>query len=240
MISVNFVRNIVLALLEKNNYGYLKPDAFNMLCTMAQQDLFENLFYQYTAWLNKENKRLTGSEYANIPKNIREQIDVFSTYTDNTNFTYDLASGLWSYSGTDLYRAEYLSLINAQGRKVEIEEVKKSELDRLQNGNLISATYPIYTRIGDKFKIAPQVQSGYTVELFFIRKPKDVKWCYVNVNGNAVFNASDPLLQDIELHISLLVPFIVKVLGYAGLTIREQEVEQMAQTEEVKLLQKQA
>lgn len=240
MISVNFVRNIVLALLEKNNYGYLKPDAFNMFCTMAQQDLFENLFYQYTAWLNKENKRMTNSEYADIGKNIQEQIDVFSTYSDNSNFTYDAGNDLWNYSGNDLYRVEQLTLINSQNKRKEIELVKKSEQDRLVNGNLTSLTYPVYIRIGEAFKVTPIIPSGYTTELFFIRKPKEVKWTYINVSGNPVYTASDPTLQDIELHPSLLVPLVIKVLSYAGLTIREQEVEQMAQTEEVKLLQKQA
>ena len=70
MIGVNIVRNVIMNLLNKNNNGYCSPDDFNSFSNLAQLDLFENLFFQYTNWLNKENKRLTNSEFANIPRNI--------------------------------------------------------------------------------------------------------------------------------------------------------------------------
>ena len=133
-------------LLNKNNYGYISPEEFNTYCNLAQLDMFENLFFQYNQWLAKQNKRMTETEYANIPKNIREQIDVFATYTTETNFVYDEANDIWNYTGSDLYRVENISLVNAQDKKIDIEEVNKSELNRLKNGNLISLTYPAYEK----------------------------------------------------------------------------------------------
>lgn len=242
MISTNSVRNLVLFLLNKNNHGYLKPEEYNSYSQLAQIDIFENLFYQYTNWLNKENRRMTNGEYANIPKNIREQIDVFATYSTISNFTFNPTTMLWSYTGNDLYRAEGLSLVNSQNKKTDIEEVPKIELNRLANSGMIAPTftYPIYCRIGDSFQILPNLTTGYSAELFFLRKPKDPKWTYVNSNGNPVYSASATDLQNFELHPSNLVPLVMKILAYAGLNLRADDVEQFANNEEVKKAQTQS
>jgi len=231
-----------MRLLNKTNNGYISPDEFNDFANLAQMDIFENLFYQYANWLNKENKRMSNSEYANIPKNIREQIDVFATYTTTANFTYDSITNLWSYTGTDLYRAENLSLVNAQGKKTDIEELRKSEVNRVQNSNYISPsfTYPAYERVGESFRIFPTLTTGYSAELFFIRKPKTPKWTYVNVQGNPVYSASASDLQNIELHPSNFVPLIAKILLYCGVSLREEQILQASKEEEILLAQKQA
>lgn len=229
-------------LLNKNNFGYCTPDEYNSFSNLAQLDVFEDLFFQYTNWKNKDNRRMTNSEYANIPKNISEQIDVFATYTTDANFTYDTLTNLYSYTGNDLYRAENLSLINSQGRKTDIEQVSKTELNRMVNSDMVNPTftYPICERIGDSFRIYPTLTTGYTAELFFIRKPKEPKWTYTNVQGNPVYNASASDLQNFELHPSNFVPLVMKILGYAGLNLREEQVQQTANSEEMKQIQTQS
>lgn len=242
MILINPVRNVVMRLLNKNNNGYCNPDEFNDYANLAQMDIFENLFYQYTNWLNKENKRMSNSDYADIPKNLREQIDVFATYTTTANFTYDAPTNLWSYTGNDLYRAGNLSLVNAQGKKTDIEELSKSEVNRVINSELISPsiTYPAYERVGESFRIYPTLPSGYSAELFFLRKPKAPKWTFVNSQGNPVYNASATDLQNIELHPSNFVPLITKIMLYCGVSIREEQIVQALKEEEILLAQKQA
>ena len=44
---IDDVRTTVLAVLNKNNYGYLSPMDFNLYAKQAQLEIFENLFYQY-------------------------------------------------------------------------------------------------------------------------------------------------------------------------------------------------
>ena len=41
---INSVRNTVLAILNKNNYGYIAPNDFNLYAKQAQLDLFEDYF----------------------------------------------------------------------------------------------------------------------------------------------------------------------------------------------------
>tara|TARA_R100000655_G_scaffold37997_1_gene72811 strand:+ start:1855 stop:2931 length:1077 start_codon:yes stop_codon:yes gene_type:complete len=75
---INEVRNAVLAFLNKNNYGYITPQDFNLYAKQAQLDLFEDLFFQYNYQVNKENARQSGTGYADIKKGIEEDIDIFS------------------------------------------------------------------------------------------------------------------------------------------------------------------
>lgn len=240
MISVNYIRNATLFILNKNNLGYIAPSEFDIFCGLAQRDIYENLFYQYNQFINKQNKRLTGSEYANISKNIQEQIDHYAEYTNNTNFTYDSIKGTWSYTGNDLYRSENLSLVEiATQKKIDVELVSKSQLNVLKNSPMTtpSLLFPAYTKIMDEFKVVPTVPSTHTLELFYLRSPKSPKWTYTNVAGNPVFNPSASDLQNIDLHESLMIPFLVKVLSYCGLSLRENDVEAYANSEEMKKAQ---
>jgi hypothetical protein len=243
MILINKVRNTVLHLLDKNNRGFISPEKFDSFCYLAQMDIFENLFYQYNKWLANKSKHLTGTEYADIPKNIKEQIDVFSAYSTISNFTYNPTTELWSYTGSDKYRDEGLSLKNASGKRVDVEQVSKGiELNNLINSkiNAPTTTYPIYVKIGNGFKVYPTVPAGFSLELLYIRVPKTPKWSYLLVQGNPIYNAGASDKQDIELDDSLFVPFVTKVMAYCGVSIREQDVVAAASNAEATMDQKQS
>ena len=75
---INTVRNTVLSVLNKNNYGYLSPSDFNLFAKQAQLDIFEDYFYEYNYQINKENARTSGTGYADIRKGIEEAIEIFS------------------------------------------------------------------------------------------------------------------------------------------------------------------
>ena len=76
--NINEVRNTVLAIANKNNYGYISPGDFNLYAKQAQMDMFEDYFYQYNNWINRQNQRTSGSGYADIIKGLVEVIDTFS------------------------------------------------------------------------------------------------------------------------------------------------------------------
>ena len=75
---INDVRNTVLAIANKNNYGYISPQDFNLYAQQSQMDIFEDYFYQYNTQLTKENQRMSGTGYADITKGLVEVIDYFS------------------------------------------------------------------------------------------------------------------------------------------------------------------
>jgi hypothetical protein len=236
MISINNVRNTVLFFLNKNNRGYITPLEFDAFCKMAQLEIFEQLFYDLNAFLNKKQKRLTNTEYANLPKNIRQQIDNFATYTTSTNFTLD--DGAWVYSGTDkIYRYIGMSVVYPNGKKIDCEELMKSVWNNVVNSDLNkpSLIFPVFRKINDTFEVNPILPTNYRAELFFLRTPKDPKWTFITtVNGDPIYNASATDKQDIELDESLFSKLVIKVLAYSGLSIREEQVMSAANQEEIK------
>lgn len=96
--SINEVRNTVLAIANKNNYGYISPQDFNLYAKQAQMDMFEDYFYSYNNWINKQNGRMSGTGYADITKGLVEVIDSFSTQVflpQNNSNTYSLPNNYY-------------------------------------------------------------------------------------------------------------------------------------------------
>ena len=75
---INSVRNTVLAIINKNNYGYISPSDFNLFAKQAQLDLFDEYFINYNQQINEENARVSGTGYADIKLGYEEVIDTFS------------------------------------------------------------------------------------------------------------------------------------------------------------------
>jgi hypothetical protein len=74
---INSVRNSVLSVLNKNNYGYVSPSDFNLYAKQAQIELFEEYFSNYNKVVNAENARSSGSDYSDLNKAIGETLEYF-------------------------------------------------------------------------------------------------------------------------------------------------------------------
>ena len=101
MSIINTVRATVLSIANKNNFGYITPNDFNLYAKQAQLDIFEDYFYQYNSWIVKQNARVSGSGYADIVKGLVEVLDYFS-----------LTKSLISSNGYDFKLPEDYYLIN--------------------------------------------------------------------------------------------------------------------------------
>ena len=84
---INEVRNTVLSVLNKNNYGYVSPSDFNLFAENAQMEIFEEYFSSYNKAINMENARSAGSDYAEIEGPIAETIEGFlvTNFLSNVN-----------------------------------------------------------------------------------------------------------------------------------------------------------
>jgi len=89
---INDVRNIVLSILNKENRGYVTPMEFNLYAKQAQLDIFENYTFLYSNAINKQNARMHGEGYSDIPKNIGEVIDLFS---ERSVLSYNTVTGYY-------------------------------------------------------------------------------------------------------------------------------------------------
>ena len=86
---INDVRNTVLAILNKDNNGYITPEEFNLFAKNAQREIFEQYFHDYSLAINKINAQMHSSGYADIPGRLREVIEKFS---DRSTLTYNISS----------------------------------------------------------------------------------------------------------------------------------------------------
>jgi hypothetical protein len=74
---INSVRNAVLSILNKNNYGYLSPSDFNLFAQNSQMEIYEEYYSNYNKVTNAENARTSGTEYADIEQPIAEVLEYF-------------------------------------------------------------------------------------------------------------------------------------------------------------------
>ena len=74
---INSVRNAVLSVLNKNNYGYLSPSDFNLFAANSQMEIYEEYYSNYNKVINAENARSSGVDYADIEQPIAEVLEYF-------------------------------------------------------------------------------------------------------------------------------------------------------------------
>ena len=219
-ININKVYRVVLAILNKEQRGYLTPDQFNRLGRQAQLDLFEKSFYDYNRALIKENRIGSSSEYGDIAGNIQEKIDVFAKSATLT-FTTGIAA-----EPNDLYRTILLT-VNGD---TEVEPVKKTELAYLNSSKLTapSASYPVYYSEGDNVKIFPTTITSANID--YIKIPLDPIWGYTSSGGAYTYASGSS--TDFELHPSEESLLVTKILAYAGVVLKDPTVIQVAAQEE--------
>lgn len=209
-----------MAILNKDNNGYITPEEFNLFAKQAQLEIFEQYFYDYTNWVNKRNARLANDGYSNIQKIISETIDELST---SSNLVYNGPSQSFALPA-DWY---YINVV-LYGTK-EVEYVAQNKVMNLLSSNITAPTtaYPAYYQKGDDIKVYPASITS-NVSAMYVRYPLDPKWTYTVVGGSPIFNQSAVDYQDFELPESAQNDLVYKILSYAGVNIREAEVVQFA------------
>ena len=236
---INSVRNTVLAIINKNNYGYISPSDFNLFAKQAQLDIFDEYFTNYNQQINEENARISGTGYADLKLGYEEVIDSFAvtkTLVQNVSNIYYLPSQ--TTTGDDYYLINKILCYNAGVLKGEAEKVSNSKINLL-NKSLLTAPsdlYPAYTQKGDSVTIFPTTFNGaLDVQATYVRYPKDPQWTYITLyNGEPVFDQTQSDYQDFELPIDDTNNLVARILQYAGISIREGDVYQFGSVEEQK------
>jgi len=243
---INSVRNTVLAILNKNNYGYISPSDFNLFAKQAQLEIFEEYFSEYNTIINKENARVSGTDYADINKALAESLELFSktsTLTQVTAATNRFYLPSVATTGFDYYMINKVLCYDFSGAtrifKGEAEKVTHGKITMLITSNLTAPTetFPAYTQEGNILTVYPStINLANEVDASYFRYPKDPKWTFTTLtNGEPVFNQSAGLgYQDFEVPIEDEIKLVSKILQYAGMSIREIEAVQFGGAEEQK------
>ena len=237
---INTVRNAVLTILSKDNRGYVTPEEFNLMAKQAQVDIFEQYFYDFSTGVVKRNARIFNTGHANIPEKIEAVIDTFIV---NDVLTYNLPTATFFLPGTDPANPSQLTLYKTTrllyNDLIEVEKVNYTKLNSLLNSDFMTPTVarPIYSLKNNGIKVYPDIITT-NMSIDYIRNPKDPKWTYtVLSSGEPLFNQSAVDYQDFELPESDFTKIVTKILQYAGLSIRENDVVQLVNQEEVQDIQ---
>ena len=222
-ISINTVYQRVLAILNKEQRGYLTPVEFNLFANQAQLDIFEQYFYDLNQF-----SRLPGNstEYSDMVDILEEKISIFETFGTTT-----YANNYWP-EPADLYR---LGSVVYNGS--EVEHVNKNEYLYITSSPLSKPTndFPIYTRDTSGIKVYGASEITTDVTFQYVKKPAKVIWNYTEVNGEALYNANGAV--DFELHEAEETDLVIKILQLAGVLIKDPSVYQIGSTEEAKDVQ---
>lgn len=221
-INVNKVYRVVLAILNKEQRGYLTPDQFNRIARQAQLDLFDKAFYDYNRALRKQANG-DFREFADIASKIKEKIDIFYTSSTVSHTAGTATAPANLYMLTGVYSTDRLK---------EFEEVKKEEIPYLTSSKLNqpTSTYPVYYNEGTSIKILPTTYVG-SILLDYVTMPSDPIWGYTGGGASAyVYNSGTS--TDFQIHESDEVDLVTKILAYSGVIIKDPTVIQVAAQKE--------
>lgn len=225
MISIDTVYQRVLAILNKEQRGYLTPQEFNLFANQAQLEIFEQYFFDLNQYMRQRDNN---TEYAQLYNLVDEKVSKFKTQAALTFMTdhFHLPADMHKL-GTVVYNG------------IEVEKVDLKELLNYQASPLTqpSATNPIYIQNTANYlghygiNVYPSTITS-NVYISYVKKPSEVKWAYTNVNNAALYNAAQTV--NFELHESEETNLVIKILLYAGLNIKDPGVAQTADAKETK------
>jgi len=235
MVNIDTVYQRVLALANKEQRGYITPQEFNLFANQAQMDIFEQYFYDLNQF-----RRLPGNDtmYADMVDILEEKIERF--HQGQT------LSGTLNVFDTDnlnheLYRLKQVRFNNTSvtpnvGVKVEKTIHDKFMLARNSPLNSPTLMRPIYYLRNTSIIVAPAEIAS--IDVNYIRKPKEANWTYILVGENALVNPVATVgYQDFELHPSEETELVVKILSLAGITLKDPNLYQIAAGEDTKSIQ---
>tara|TARA_R100001463_G_scaffold1192_5_gene5119 strand:- start:1333 stop:2040 length:708 start_codon:yes stop_codon:yes gene_type:complete len=229
-VDVNTVYSRVLAIMNKEQRGYVTPQEFNIYANQAQMDIFEQYFYDLNQFL-----RLPGNStgHADMVDLLNEKIGIFTK-------TAALVYGSSSFNKpTDIYRLtaiEYNGVIADRLTRKEYLQVNKSPLTKP------SDSFPVYTELANGYDVqgddefTGSDQSGDPkVNIEYIKRPAAVSWSGTEVSGSLLYNSTNSI--HFELHDSEETEIIMKILELAGIAIKQIDIANFAGSEEIKKVQ---
>jgi hypothetical protein len=229
-VNVNTVYSRVLAIMNKEQRGYITPQEFNIFANQAQMDIFEQYFYDLNQFLRLPGNSTSHADMVDI---LNEKIGIF---TKSANLVY----GSTSFNKPDdLYRLttiEYDGVIADRLTRKEFLQINKSPLTKPSNA------FPVYTELANGYDVQgddefnDSDQGGVPrVIIEYIKTPATVSWAGTVANGVSLYNGSNS--TDFELHNSEETELIIKVLELSGVSTKQIDISQYAGSVDNKSIQ---
>ena len=252
-VSVNSIYKKVLAIVNKEQRGYITPQEFNLFADQAQSELF-NSYVKDHAQLMLLPKN--DSRHGDMLDMLEEKLNPFQVFDQSA--TLFLPVGLppngpkSSFLPTNLYK-----LLSVKVGTKEAAELTMKEANRVLNGHKILRPHndrPYFVRRRNPAVIttgnfSPGIINiyghnnvaigplGTPVTIDYIRKPSTPNWGYILSPYIGSGGANEPLFNpgtsvDFEVHSSEASNLVLKIVQLAGIMIEDPTVYQAGVAEE--------
>ena len=229
-ISIDTVYQRVLALANKEQRGYITPQEFNLFANQAQQEMFEQYFYDVNQWT-----RVHGNDtgYSDMLTLLDEKMEIFETFSQVPLLSPFGDYGIYNSSIIeDLYRIGTITYTNAsvQQKPIILEKVSEKEYHMMQRSPLTKPTAirPVYFVSSFYGSNLVASISSANIHVYYIRKPKKVEWGYFVINDKALYDQNPLKTKDFELHASEESELVYRILAYAGVALQKPQLVQLA------------
>ena len=205
MVNIDTVYQRVLAFANKEQRGYVTPQEFNLFANQAQLEIFEQYFYD----LNQA-ARIHGNDtiYADVDDMLEEKIQVFEV----TSATY---------VASNVYRLHSVKYNN-----VNCEILRKLDFNDVMGGGPLTApsdTRPVANVSGGVLSVIGSNNLALTPdEISYVKKPTKAVWDYFVVNDKALYSVNTSV--NFELHPSEESELVYKILKFAGLAMKQNDI----------------
>tara|TARA_R110000772_G_scaffold268686_2_gene397480 strand:- start:30433 stop:31443 length:1011 start_codon:yes stop_codon:yes gene_type:complete len=175
-IDIDKVYKTVLAVVNKEQRGYITPDEFNDIAKQAQLSIIDSMMVEYNDALNKKKSYRVNNGFADSSKMLREQLDEIYK---SASITF---SGGTATLPTDHYKIQDIS---SSDRITKYEEISKSEIGYILSSPLTSpmASFPVFYRdsLGTTIEVKPNTTAldAASVLVDYIKLPDDPRWGYL-------------------------------------------------------------
>lgn len=221
--------------MQKDARGYITPSEFNRFLAHAQEETFNDV---YTLYSRAMQKRLAQLEYKDLKYHGISQIQ------DDLLPCFRTASLSQISTNTFSYPSDYKYIEGIDYGNVTCELYRTGDdFNYVRNSRVTpTTTYPAAVLSYNTVTMYPTTITS-AVTMSYYKKPQGVNasgtpvatqptWAYDTIGGQAVYNATNSIQP--ELPESTYNHIIARILQLAGMSIREAEVVEFANREEVK------
>tara|TARA_Y100000592_G_C5339682_1_gene253608 strand:+ start:55 stop:759 length:705 start_codon:yes stop_codon:yes gene_type:complete len=225
-INIDTVYQRVQSILNKENRGYITPQEFNLFANQAQLEIFEQYFFDLNQYSRLPKN---DTEYSSLVKTINERISKFkksATLTYTTSY-FTLPTDLHKL-GTVIYNS------TTPVEQIDQKNLLEYSLSPLTSPSTSNPVFIQNIQTSSSVWSITVFPNSITslITITYIRKPNEVSWTSQTVVGNALYDASNS--TTFELHDSEEPNLVIKILLYAGLSIKAADIAQVADAKETK------
>jgi len=226
MVKIDDVYQKVLAIINKEQRGYVTPQEFNLFADHAQMDIFEQYFYDT-------------NQFSRAPGNDTEYSDMLNYLEEKTHF-FEKERSVNINQSQEFYNFQAVAdpyKIGSVSRDNYIcERVNANQIKEINKSPLLKPTIsrPVYI-LKDDYKLYVYPSNGNPILVNYIRRPVAVNWSSYVIAGNDTYDLTNSV--DFELHPSEETKLVMKILQLAGVTLKDYNLTQVAIQKEVSKIQ---